>query len=103
MLTADIFELRSRIGTALFALGAMMKEVGVQPDNAETIQSLINGLKDPFVVMVAGEVNAGKSMLLNALFGAELSETNSVPTTDRVLYFRHGEKAQTTDHAAHSA
>ena len=90
MLAETPLELRSRLGLALFALGRLADEVGVQPSPAATVNSLVAGLKEPFLFVVAGEVNAGKSMLLNGLFGEEFCPTSALPTTDKIRYFRHG-------------
>jgi GTPase SAR1 family protein len=90
MLAEAPLEARSRLGLALFALGRLADEVGVQPSPAATVNSLVAGLKDPFLFVVAGEVNAGKSMLLNGLFGEEFCPTSALPTTDKIRYFRHG-------------
>ncbi len=90
MLAEIPLELRSRLGLALFALGRLADDVGVQPSPAATVNSLVAGLKDPFLFVVAGEVNAGKSMLLNGLFGEEFCPTSALPTTDKIRYFRHG-------------
>jgi small GTP-binding protein len=53
---------------------------------------LVQGLKNPFLFVVCGEVNAGKSTLINGLFGADMCEVNILPQTDRVLWYRHGKE-----------
>lgn len=60
---------------------------GFAPD-----EDLVQGLKNPFLFVVCGEVNAGKSTMINGLFGEDLCEVNILPQTDRVLWYRHGEK-----------
>lgn len=45
---------------------------------------------NPFLFIVCGEVNAGKSSLLNGLCGLELCKVNSLPETDRVTWYRYG-------------
>jgi hypothetical protein len=35
-------------------------------------------------------VNVGKSTFLNALFGQDFSRTGVMPTTDKILFFKHG-------------
>src|SRR5205085_1237832 len=40
---------------------------------------------------------AGKSSLLNALFGREFAKTGVLPATDRVCIFRYGEVEKTVD------
>ncbi len=94
MLAEVPLELRSRLGLALFALGRLADEVGVQPSPASTVTALVAGLKDPFLFVVAGEVNAGKSMLLNGLFGEEFCPTSALPSMDKIRYFRHGSTPQ---------
>ena len=49
------------------------------------------GLGDPFLFVVCGEVNAGKSSLLNALFGHDFCPVSRLPETERVICYRHGD------------
>lgn len=90
MIAESQLEQRTRLGMTLFSLGRLADSVGLDPSPSQMINSLVGGLKDPFLFIVAGEVNAGKSMLLNALFGEEFSETSPLPSTDKIRYFRHG-------------
>lgn len=90
MIGDDYFELRSRIGTDLLALGAALRDCGGDADSTAIIDNLIASLKEPFVFVVVGEVNVGKSTFLNALFGQDFSQTGVVPTTDKILFFKHG-------------
>jgi len=52
---------------------------------------ITKGLSNPFLLVVCGEVNAGKSTLLNGLFGQDVCKTNVLPETDRVQWYRYGE------------
>lgn len=90
MIGDDYFELRSRIGTDLLALSAALRDCGGDADSTAIIDNLIASLKEPFVFVVVGEVNVGKSTFLNALFGQDFSQTGVVPTTDKILFFKHG-------------
>lgn len=90
MIGDDYFELRSRIGTDLLALGAALRDSGGDAESAAIIDNLIASLKEPFVFVVVGEVNVGKSTFLNALFGQDFSQTGVMPTTDKILFFKHG-------------
>lgn len=92
MIGDDYFELRSRIGTDLLALAAALRESGGDAESATILDNLIASLKEPFVFVVVGEVNVGKSTFLNALFGQDFSSTGVVPTTGKILFFRHGEE-----------
>lgn len=92
MIGDDYFELRSRIGTDLLALSAALRESGGDAESAAILDNLIASLKEPFVFVVVGEVNVGKSTFLNALFGQDFSSTGVVPTTGKILFFRHGEE-----------
>ena len=90
MIGDDYFDLRSRLGADLFALSGLVRELGGETESCAILDNLIAGLKDPFVFVVVGEVNVGKSTFLNALFGREFSRTGVVPTTDRICFFKHG-------------
>ncbi len=94
MIGDDYFELRSRIGTDLLALGAALRDAGGDAESAAILDNLIASLKEPFVFVVVGEVNVGKSTFLNALFGQDFSRTGVMPTTGKILFFRHGEEHQ---------
>jgi GTPase SAR1 family protein len=94
MIGDDYFELRSRIGTDLLALAAALRETGGDTESAAIIDNLIASLKEPFVFVVVGEVNVGKSSFLNALFGQDFSTTGVMPTTDKILFFKHGQEHQ---------
>lgn len=90
MIGDDYFELRSSIGTELLALAAAVRDHAGEPEWLAIIDNLIASLKEPFVFVVVGEVNVGKSTFLNALFGQEFSRTGVMPTTEKILFFKHG-------------
>lgn len=90
MIGDDYFELRSSIGTQLLALGAAVRDAGGDPESLAILNNLIASLKEPFVFVVVGEVNTGKSTFLNALFGQDFSQTGVMPTTEKILFFKHG-------------
>jgi GTPase SAR1 family protein len=90
MIGDDYFHLRSRLGADLLSLSGLVRELGGEAESCAILDNLIAGLKDPFVFVVVGEVNVGKSTFLNALFGQEFSRTGVVPTTDKIFFFKHG-------------
>ncbi len=83
------FEFRARLGSTLFALKELAREAGLPEDRQALVANLVAGLREPFLFIVSGEVNAGKSSFLNALFGAEFCGTGVVPTTGQIHWFKH--------------
>ncbi|MBS0658701.1 MAG: dynamin family protein [Verrucomicrobia bacterium] len=81
-------ELRAELGTALFSLLRTAQELGLATPAMGELHRLVTDLRAPFIFMVAGEVKAGKSTLLNALFGREVCETSVLPATDRLHKFQ---------------
>lgn len=66
------------------------------PDDAiAKLQEMRTHLGDLFLVVVVGEFNAGKSTVLNALFGETVMEEGPVPTTAKITLLRHGETPMT--------
>ncbi len=61
------------------------------PDDARRARETARALDDEaFLVVVVGEFNAGKSTLLNALFGEKLMEEGPIPTTAKITLLRYG-------------
>lgn len=90
MIGDDYFDLRTRLSADLQTLSGLLRELGGDVESGAILDNLMAGLKDPFVFVVVGEVNVGKSTFLNALFGQEFSRTGVVPTTDKIYFFKHG-------------
>ena len=63
----------------------------------DTLQNLIRDIREPLLFVVVGEVKAGKSTLLNALFGQEFCKVDVLPATDRIYIFRYGAREETVD------
>mgnify|MGYP000057755726 CR=1 FL=1 len=64
------------------------------PNAEEQRQALadsIEQLEEPFLLVVVGEFNAGKSAFINALLGQEVLEEGVTPTAARIGLLRHGE------------
>ncbi len=90
MIGDDYFDLRSRLGAQLHDLAGEIRDVSGDTEAIAILENLVASLKEPFVFVVVGEVNVGKSTFLNALFGQDFSRTGVVPTTDKILFFKHG-------------
>ena len=64
-----------------------------QADERRRVEELLATLEDLFTIVIVGEFNAGKSSLINALFGAKLRVEGPIPVDDRISVLRHGEVA----------
>lgn len=93
MLGQNYFNTRSKLGSAVYALCKLGEQCSVNPARLSVLQNLMASLKDPFLFVVAGEVNAGKSTMLNALFGSDFCSSGPLPTTDRIHFFKYGKEA----------
>ena len=81
----------SRERALLEALGALLGRAEAPDDTRRRLADLAKTLDELFLLVVAGEFNAGKSTLVNALFGRRVMEEGPVPTTDKITVLRHGD------------
>src|SRR5512141_2693712 len=58
----------------------------------DSLQKAILQLDELFLIVVAGEFNAGKSALINALLGQKVLAEGATPTTSRVTLIKWGER-----------
>ncbi|MGN6186195.1 MAG: dynamin family protein [Thermoanaerobaculia bacterium] len=63
-----------------------------QADDRRRVDELIATLEDLFTIVIVGEFNAGKSSLINALFGQKLRTEGPIPVDDVISVLRFGEK-----------
>jgi GTPase SAR1 family protein len=101
MVAEKYLELRSQLGATLGSLIALAHQIGAPEDALRNLQNLVTNLGQPFLFVVVGEVKAGKSSLLNALFGREFCKVDVLPATDRIYEFKYGESdydVQISDH-----
>ncbi|HET8906198.1 MAG TPA: dynamin family protein, partial [Ktedonobacterales bacterium] len=59
--------------------------------DAATLRQVTQALHEPFLLVIAGEFNAGKSAFINALIGEPVLVEGVTPTTAHVTLLRHGE------------
>jgi GTPase SAR1 family protein len=90
MIGDSYFQLRAQLDAKLQSMGAVLRDLGADAESLAITDNLSASLKEPFVFVVVGEVNVGKSTFLNALFGQDFSRTGIMPTTDKILFFKHG-------------
>ncbi len=95
MIADAYLQSRAELGTALSTLSSLAQDLRAPAQTLETLQSLQQSLKEPFLFVVAGEVKAGKSSLLNALFGRDFCRVDVLPATDKVYLFKYGEEEKT--------
>ena len=91
-LADEYFQTRAKLGTALFALNTLAHDLHAPAATLRTLAELGTSLREPFLFVVVGEVKAGKSSLLNAIFGREFCRVDVLPATDKVYLFKHGEE-----------
>src|SRR5213075_1604476 len=90
MIADNYLQLRTELESALGKLLRLSVEMRRDQATLETLHGLLLDIREPLLFVVVGEVKAGKSSLLNALFGQEFAKVDVRPATDRVYIFRHG-------------
>jgi small GTP-binding protein len=93
-LEAERAELLDETRAALLELEQAISGLGVDPAARSALADAREQLEQPFLLVVVGEWNAGKSAFINALVGAPLLEEGVTPTTSQVTVLRHGEPDQ---------
>lgn len=97
MIADRYLQLRTDLETAMIGLLRLAAELQRGGTSAETLHALLSDIREPLLFVVVGEVKAGKSSLLNALFGREFAKADVLPATDRVCIFRFGDEEKTID------
>lgn len=85
---------REHLADVMRGIAELAIETDVDITGKLPIDEIDRGLGTPFLFVVCGEVNAGKSTLVNGLFGQALCKTNVLPETDRVLWYRYAPTAK---------
>ena len=91
MVVEAYLEARARLGGVVGNLVSLARETDETSETIETLQTLSRSLSDPLLFVVVGEVKAGKSSLLNAVFGQEFCKVDVLPATDKIYVFKYGE------------
>jgi len=82
---------------AISNLQSLLTRLDASPEDIEDIRTALLDLEGIFMLVVAGEYNAGKSSLLNALLGAKVMLEGVTPTTDRVTIVTYGPEAKNVE------
>lgn len=88
------FATRERLVEVMQGIVQLGSETGADVAGELAPDAIQKSLAAPFLFVVSGEVNAGKSTLINGLFGSDLCRVNILPETNRVLWYRHGPVAK---------
>ena len=86
-------DLLARERSLLARLGDLLDQAKAPDDTRRRLADLAQTLDELFLLVVAGEFNAGKSTVVNALFGSRVMEEGPVPTTDKITVLKHGPEA----------
>lgn len=70
---------------------ALAEETALDLGERLPTEELKSGLDSPFLMIACGDVNSGKSTLLNGLFGHELCPASHLPETTRVFHYQCGQ------------
>jgi hypothetical protein len=88
------FATRERLVEVMRGIVTLAREAQAEIGPELADDTIREELHTAFLFVVCGEVNAGKSTLLNGLFGSDLCKVNILPETDRVLWYRYGAHAR---------
>jgi GTPase SAR1 family protein len=88
------FATRERLSAVMSGIADLATETSTDIGERLPLAEIEAGLGTPFLFVICGEVNAGKSTLINALFGRDLCRVNILPETDRVLWYKFGQPAR---------
>ena len=77
-------------------LRAVLVRLGTQPEDEESLKLSIQQLDELFLIVVVGEFNSGKSLVINALLGQRLLEEGVTPTTTQIQILRYGQTIKKT-------
>ncbi|PZR73066.1 MAG: hypothetical protein DLM73_11615, partial [Chthoniobacterales bacterium] len=97
MIADNYLQLRTDLEAALAKLLKLSSEMRRDPATLDTLHGLLTDIREPLLFVVVGEVKAGKSSLLNALFRQEFARVDVLPATDRVYIFRHGPEEKSVE------
>lgn len=78
---------------ALAGMQLALAKLDLPRESLDSLQKAILQLDELFLIVVAGEFNAGKSALINALLGQKVLTEGTTPTTARVTLVKWGERA----------
>ncbi len=88
-------ELLAEIRRLVADLQQALARFDASAEDQATLKRSALQLDELFLLVVAGEFNAGKSAFINALLGSKVLEEGVTPTTTRIHVLRHGPAVDT--------
>jgi small GTP-binding protein len=71
-----------------------LSRLDAEESHRAALAASLDQLDEPFLLVVVGEWNAGKSAFINALVGQKAVDEGVTPTTARIGVLRHGERLE---------
>lgn len=93
-------ELVARERGILTDLQVLLARLDASAAHVDDVRTALRDLDGLFLLVVAGEFNAGKSSLLNALVGERVMPEGVTPTTDRITVVTYGDTAGEREESA---
>lgn len=94
ILNSEQEELLKRTRDTLGQLRDVLADTAASSADRTALADSIRQLDDLFLLVVAGEFNAGKSAFINALLGQTLQQEGVTPTTSQIYLLRYGDKTE---------
>ena len=69
-----------------------LADAGADPVDREALADSLRQLDELFLLVIAGEFNAGKSAFINALLGQQLLKEGATPTTAQIHLLQYGDE-----------
>lgn len=91
------FATRKRLTDVVLGVNHLGWECGAEVPAIAPSRGFLKSLEKPFLAIVCGEVNSGKSALINGLFGEELCEVNALPHTKKILWYQYADESQAVE------
>jgi predicted GTPase len=92
ILSQEQEELLRRTRDVLGQLRDVLGATAVSKEDRAALIESVRQLDDLFLLVIAGEFNAGKSAFINALLGQSLLPEGVTPTTSQIYLLKYGEQ-----------
>lgn len=102
VLTRQQSELVARERRVILQVRDVLAAAGGARSDLDRLTKLVTEMDELFLLVVAGEYNAGKSTFINALLGDEVFAMGDLPTTRSISILRHGEETSVQSRGEHT-